>query len=369
MTPRRPVRALIVTNIPAPYRIPVYELLDDGADVDLRVLYFAGSEADRDWTLPTSPVRSATLEPRVLAWRGRYIHFSRGVWSAVAGARPDVVITTGFNPAHLVAILYCVLHGVPHVVQTDGTVASEAGLTGLHRLARRATARRSAAFVAASESGLDLVRSWGAPADRLHRSPLATDNERFAPTERDTVRDIDVLFVGRFAEIKNPAFVLEVARAAAGRLGRRLVVALVGSGPLRDRLLEAAAGLEEELDVRVVGFQQQDVLPSWYRRARVFLFPTRWDPWGLVANEASAAGVPVLTTPEAGSAGELVRDGENGFVLPLDLEAWTDRLVRLLEDDRTWRAMSERAQDLVERYGFAAAADGLRAAILQATRY
>ena len=58
------------------------------------------------------------------------------------------------------------------------------------------------------------------------------------------------------------------------------------------------------------GFAAQRELPDLYRSAKVFLFPTLADVWGVVANEACAAGLPVIVSPHAGVAGELVRDDD-----------------------------------------------------------
>jgi glycosyltransferase involved in cell wall biosynthesis len=98
------------------------------------------------------------------------------------------------------------------------------------------------------------------------------------------------------------------------------------------------------------------------------LFPTLWDPWGVVANEACAAGVPVLVSNIAGAAGELVRDGENGFVMPLDLERWVDAAVRLLTDESLYAAMSVRCRELVGEYGYDNAARGIAQAVRAADR-
>jgi glycosyltransferase involved in cell wall biosynthesis len=66
----------------------------------------------------------------------------------------------------------------------------------------------------------------------------------------------------------------------------------------------------------------QRELPEVFSKARIFLFPTKFDCWGLVANEACAAGLPVFISPHAGAAGELVKSGINGYVLELDVNVW-----------------------------------------------
>src|SRR5208337_2320660 len=131
----------------------------------------------------------------------------------------------------------------------------------------------------------------------------------------------DLMFCGRMTAIKNPQFVLAVAQSAATLLRRRISLCFVGSGPL-ESTLRAQALEHADIDVTFMGFARQADLPQRYAESRVFLLPSVWDPWGVVANEACAAGVPVITSPHAGVAGELIRDGQTGFVRDLDVGVW-----------------------------------------------
>lgn len=354
-------RVAVVTNIPTPYRIPVYDLLSDVPDFDVRVFYFAEREFNREWVLQRPRAESTVLPSSTLHWRGRDIHFSRGVWKQLDRFRPEVVLTNGFNPALLVAFAWAVLHGARHVAQTDGTPDLERRLGTVHRVVRRIVSRRSLATVAASRAGLDLLVRWGARPERRFLSALAIDNEAFLAGSAPE-RDIDVLTSGRLDERKDPLFCLRVALAAAERLGRPLTVAMLGDGPLRADVEAFGRAHATRLQVLLPGFLQQAELPPWFRRARTFLFASHEDAWGLVVNEAAAAGVPQLVS-EAAGAKELVTEGVTGHVLPLDEGRWTDALVGLLSDEQRRSAMGAAAADAVGAYTFAAAARGLEDAI------
>jgi glycosyltransferase involved in cell wall biosynthesis len=65
----------------------------------------------------------------------------------------------------------------------------------------------------------------------------------------------------------------------------------------------------------------------------------------------------------AGVAGELILDEENGFVLPLNIEQWTNAAVRLLSDRTLHVSMSERSRALVQEYSFDNAAAGIASAV------
>ena len=61
------------------------------------------------------------------------------------------------------------------------------------------------------------------------------------------------------------------------------------------------------------GFRQIEELPQFYARAGCFVHPALEEPWGLVLNEASASGLPILAGDNVGAAEELVEDGVNGW--------------------------------------------------------
>ena len=90
---------------------------------------------------------------------------------------------------------------------------------------------------------------------------------------------------------------------------------------------------------------------------------TRLDPWGVVANEACAAGIPVITCPNAGVADDLILHGYNGFVLELDAAVWCQHVWKLLADRALLDAFSQNALTKVHGYNYEVAAQGIVAAL------
>jgi glycosyltransferase involved in cell wall biosynthesis len=287
------------------------------------------------------------------------VHNNIDILGALRAFRPHVVMTNGFNPTHLYAFVYAQFTRAAHVAMTDGTLASEGHLSRLHRMARQLVFGRSGALVAASRGGRELLQSFGAAPDKIFFSPLcanaAVDWEGVVPRTPPS----DFLFSGRLIDIKNPLFALQVAQAVSQRIGRRVSLAVLGSGPLETELRTEAERLATQVDVRLAGHVSQTEIPSWFTSAGVFLFPSSWDPWGVVANEAGAAGVPVIVSPHAGVADDLIRDGINGFVRPLDLPAWTDAAAALLTNPGLRAEMAAQARQRVLPYSAEVAARGL----------
>jgi len=353
------LRLAIVTNIPAPYRVPVYNDIAANTGVDLHVYYACEREPDRGWDLPEFRHEHTFLKGRTYTYRGRFIHDNPEIYDRLKAFKPDVVVTTGFNPTHLYAFAYTRLHKCAHVAMTDGTDRSESGLTEFHRKVRRFMFARSRAFVAASEGGRRLLRSYGVANERIYFSPLCANTSvdwRGAPPIEPPV---DLLFSGRLVAVKNARFFLEVARLVAQMLGRRVSAAILGSGSQEAQLRVHAAAIANDVEVRFAGHVSQTDVPRWFLGARLFLFPTLWDPWGVVANEACMAGLPVMVSPHAGVAGELVQDGVNGHVLPLDAAKWAEAAASLLQNEKLRAGMAANARRLVEPYNFDNAARGI----------
>ena len=95
--------------------------------------------------------------------------------------------------------------------------------------------------------------------------------------------------------------------------------------------LRQELGLE---NVHFCGFRPKEQLTEFYRAADVFCLPTREDIWGLVVNEAMACGLPVVTTEQCVAGMELVENGINGYLVPIDdAQTLSDRLNRVLVSD------------------------------------
>lgn len=353
------LRIAIVTNHPPPFRIPIYEKTGQMPDVELQVIFCSRREPNRQWKLPLLNFNHTFLRERFVTRGDNFIHNNFDVVSALMRFTPDVVVTTGFNPTYLYAFGYTLAKGALHVPMTDGTDVSEDALSIPHKLIRRFVYSRSHAFVAASEGGRRLYESYGIAPEHCFLSRLCIDNEAYLADPPHEEKKFDFIFCGRIVEAKNPLFALHVAQNVARRLGRKVSILFVGSGAQEESVKSEAALCPKLIEAEFNGFAAQHELPSLYRSAGIFLFPTLADVWGVVANEACAAGLPVLVSPHAGVANELVLDGENGFVCELDVGTWAERAELLLSQPAVYQRFSRRSRSLVNEYTFESAALGL----------
>ncbi len=127
----------------------------------------------------------------------------------------------------------------------------------------------------------------------IHFSPRSARTETKFP--------LRYLFVGRLIPVKN---VLMLAQEFK-RNGKALTI--VGSGPLEQDIRKLNAP-----NITLTGFIPNEQLAEVYRAHDVFILPSRYEPWGLVAEEALYHGLPVLASQHVGCAGDLIARGDTG---------------------------------------------------------
>jgi glycosyltransferase involved in cell wall biosynthesis len=104
--------------------------------------------------------------------------------------------------------------------------------------------------------------------------------------------------------------------------------------------------------VRFAGLRSTAEILPYYAFAHAFVLPSRREPWGLVVNEALAAGLPVIVSNRCGCAADLVAQGVNGFVFDPDREEeLIDFLLRVDQWDSLEREfVGRRSEELISRY-------------------
>jgi glycosyltransferase involved in cell wall biosynthesis len=187
---------------------------------------------------------------------------------------------------------------------------------GLVRTAlRRWILPQADAVVVNGESGARYIRRYGVPEAKLWKIPQAHGiaNLQSLDLRRTPVDAHRLLYVGQLIERKGLLpFVSVLASWATAHPDRQIEFWLAGQGPLRGEL--EAAPLPPNVNLRCLGSEQPGRLGKMYGQGGIFAFPTMADEWGLVVNEAMAAGLPILGSLYSQAVEELVRDGVEGWV-------------------------------------------------------
>lgn len=349
-------KVLIVTNIPTPYRIPLFNEVATqlaAAGYDLKVAFAAAGYSRRQWQIDMSGCRFAheILQSRAFRLFGsESASFTYpGLSGLLRRERPDVTVITGFSLGTVKLWMRRAVEHTNYVIWSGAIGDAETGAVW-RQAQRRWLVAGASGFVAYGTAAARYLESLGASRERIHVAINTVETEFFrrATAElREASASQEVLAIGdlttrKAIDLLLPAF----ARVAADRPAARLT--LVGDGPERPRLESLAADLGIAGKVNFAGYQQRDRIPGFLARARCLVFPTRFDIWGLVLTEAMAAGVPCIASVRAGATEDLIRDGSNGFSVDCaDTTALADRLARLLDDEALARRLGDAAARLI----------------------
>ena len=364
----QPVRVTVVAPEPTPYRSPLFDRVAARPEIDLTVVYAAETVADRRWSVEPQH-RTVVLRGVRLPFVRRLLHHdypvTPGIGHALREAHPEVVVVTGWSTfASQAAIVWCRARHVPYLLLVSShdaaprpgwrravkgaivprIVRGAAGALVLGTLSREALVARGARpdSVRIFANTVDGVE-WGERADGLasRRPPLRAE----LGADDD---DIVVLSVARLAPEKGlDTLVRAVAEAHDPRL--RLVV--VGHGPDGPALERLATELGVRL--RLVGELPWERLAEVYVAADIFALLSSREPWGVVVNEAAACGLPLVLSDQVGAAYDLLRDGENGAVVPTgNVEAAAAAIRALAADPEVRLAQGARSREVMRDWGY-----------------
>jgi glycosyltransferase involved in cell wall biosynthesis len=341
----RVIRALILTPIPAPHRVPLFNALAARAGLDLEVWYFAPSSRDHPWRDPAAAARFQQLTLRGLATVSLYqempLYVNPGLVTRLAARPFDVVVCGGYDhPSFWLALGMARLTRTRVLLWTESTLQDHRSGRGSIEAWKRRLTRSFDGYIVPGRTQLDYLQTLARAGAPVWISPNSVDAALFQGVAQDQEARRDararlglahtdrvVLFVGRLLEAKGVGDLLAAAASLEGDARVRLV--LVGTGPEEARFRAEASA--RGVDAHVLGFLQQAELAGVYAAADVFVLPTHSDPWGLVLNEAIAAGLPVVCSRAAGAAAQIVIEGQNGFLHdPGDVTALAQALTAAL---------------------------------------
>ncbi|HEV7223974.1 MAG TPA: glycosyltransferase family 4 protein [Pirellulales bacterium] len=322
-----PAHVVLLTNFIPPHQRPLFEELSRRVE-RLTILISTPMETDRPWTadwgaldvrvLRTWTVRRPWRHPSGFSDR-LHVHVPLNALGALRRLRPDVVLSSALGFSTAAAAAYKSMCGVPLLVWVGLSEHTERGRGLARRWLRRRLVGSIDRILVNGESGARYLRQLGFAESRIARVPYTTEPGLWdrGPLTRGVDAAHRLLYVGQLNERKGILpFVEKLAAWAASHLERRIEFSIIGSGPLRERLaaIEKPANLQLELSGER-SFQQ---IAAAYAAAGILVFPTLADEWGMVVNEALAAGLPVLGSEYSQAAAELCDEGETGWLFRPD---------------------------------------------------
>ncbi len=247
-------RIALLTEIIAPYRIPVFNVLARREALDLHVIFLAETDQKlRQWHVYKNEI---CFSHQVLpSWRWRAekssFLFNRGLWSALNKLSPQVIICGGYNyAASWEALLWARRHGVAFVLWSESNGRdARAGRTWVEWL-KVYFLKHCDGFVVPGKASFEYLKSLGSPEASIQTAPNAVDNRLFAAQAANTrahaaefreklkLPSRFILFVGRLVAEKGVYDLLEAYAKLENDLRSEVSLVFAGDGVCREELAQ-----------------------------------------------------------------------------------------------------------------------------------
>lgn len=298
-----------ITILPSPYQRDMFGALADRPDIDLTVQYLEMEAPDSPW--PQVPLRP--YEHRI---PGFWFPFAGGRWhvnwNLVDMREADFVVVSTYTSLTGQYLMRSGLRGKRWLFWAE-RLRKQSGVKDFVQRTLAAPIAGAAAIVGIGKAAEDDYRRRF-PQLPHYCIPYHCELATFLASPRPLpATKLRFLFCGQMIRRKGVDLLL-LAFDALVRKGHDIELLLVGR---EAELPEFLAAIDTATRPRVIfeGFKAPEELPEVFSRADVFVIPSRHDGWGVVVNQALAAGLPVITSDAVGAGLDLVDDRVNGLTV------------------------------------------------------
>ena len=330
MDKTRTPRVLWLTNIPTPYRIPIWTALD--RKVDLKLIFLNQTEHGRDWELEKELEH---LNYRILGITAFYpsptipiyFNFFRPIREIVGSDGSAIYIDGWESPAFFVSALFAKKKQMKVIYGYRGTRESHRFKNSLIRKVQSIILSQADYIATAGEASTKAVEAMGISPTKIITLFNPVDVRWFhSYTQANRTPQSEghrFIYVGQLIERKNVASIIQ---AFAAIKDRDDMLTIVGDGPLASDLKKLAYSLSVEDSVLFVGHKNQDELARLYAANNTFILVSTKEVWGLVINEAIASGLHVVVSDKCGAA-EFVKNMKGAYICSPDQDSIQNAMI------------------------------------------
>ena len=366
------MKLCIITNILAPYRLPLFEKLSNNC-YSLDVLLMAKNESNRSWEIKQTRFKTTILPGIHLKTRPSQseYHFNIGAFFYLMKKCPDVVISGGFTPANLSAFIYCLLFKKKYVVWGEMT-HRELFCDSLYRkIIRNCLIGRASGGIASTSLSSKVFSKFGLSSNKILTSLMPID----VPCYRDGANRLRrskkynefrlkysspiLITIGRLTDLKGYWDLFCIYEILLAEYSNATLL-ILGDGPQKCAY-QKHIRKKAWKNVFLLGFQQSEKLIEYLTISDLFIFPTHRDSFGAVISEAMSTKTPVLASENAAAVGDLIHHGQNGFVFnPKEHQKSALLISKVLSLDKTdIKEITDRALSLIETHTFETEANSI----------
>ena len=344
---------LVLTDIPSPYQVELFNALARRESVNLQVCYVRRSSPGRKWQQET--IAHEAIYLRDIAGTQRVTEVLLSADLVVFSHYRDRVVRRWMRMRHASGQPWC-FWGERPGFEHDGLVGRWFRRLMLWPLYRS----KVPIWGIGSWAVEGYARELGGER-RFYNVPYASNLERFirvsSTRESESPTGVRLLYSGSLSKRKGVDLLAAAFAHVSQRNAGSIKLEVVGDGPLRSSMEQVLQPVREQVTFH--GFQPWHRLPAFYAAGDVLVAPSRYDGWGLIVPEGLAAGLPVVATHSMGAAIDLVEPETNGWIVPAgDLDALikalqsavTSQDLSTMKDAAVASVQRHQLQDGVERF-------------------
>ncbi len=359
------MRIVHVTNIPTPYRIAISNEINRQLSAEKHeyiMLFHRDSTKRRKWQ-----GNPGNIQFQYYFIKSKFVQvgFEKtfflpvGLFSQLSKLKPDVVIIAGLSIDTLITLIYGKLNSVPVVIHS-GEIKPFSKMNLRHKISNlvRWLFRRvfifpnAASWVAYGTAAKHYLQSQGIPSHKIFIGQNTVNVTPFLQIKRNNSieeKPFHCLFSGLVNHRKGIDLLVNIARRIKEH-NANIIFDIIG-GDI-EKLYQLTGIDKKEIPSNMIfhGFIQPGNLPDYYRNADCFIFPTRFDIFGLVLVEAAAAGLPLLASSYAGGTQDVVIEGKNGYIIdPYNTEQVIEKILFLADNRPLAAKYGQRSREIVNK--------------------
>lgn len=346
-------KILIVTNIPSYHQVDLFNKLSENRDVDLLVFYLLNKTVDRHWNKEFTILHPHKFIEYKYISKRRGVYYNPSILKKIKEFNPNQLILTQYANITQQFLLYyywLIKKNVSLFFWSEKPGIPHYEVPIIKSRLIRGFMRKISLLPIIKNRNLKI---WGIgnksvnyfekiTHSKVENFPYYLNIKRFKYSGIRTYQGkINVLFAGKFNKRKGFDILLEFLKTSNKEFLANFKFTFIGTGDYEHDLV----ALKNQFNyINYEGFVERQEMPLFYNSNDVFLFPGRYDGWGMVINEGMASGLIMLGSKNIGAVEDCLIDGVNGFLIQENINSIQEKLLWILNNKKELEKISTNAK-------------------------
>lgn len=346
------MKILILSTIPAPYRVAVFNGLSEKYDTVVFYERIKEGERSKDWFIKNNEKNPFyVLDDE--SGREKYTKLIKKI--------SDMDLVICYEPLTKESLKLqwsCIKNRIPYIVNVDGALDINKNI--IKSIIKRFFFRRATKCFAGCDRAVQYLKYYGVSEKNIVKhnfTSLYSYEILKEPIERSKKSKLrnnlgindkkTFITVGQFIKRKGFDILLNAWKSVTSDC--QLII--IGGGNLKNEY-EITIKENNMNNVFVYDFMPHEKIMEYLKASDCFLMPTREDIWGLVINEALSVGLPVISSNRCTASIELLENGVNGFIYDVDDIEELANIINIRFDECDYCTLSQNALNGIQEYTY-----------------